>query len=250
MAREEGFLAMEPGERNGHSGRADATAPIKRRCTGGNMKSITLITRRPDLTRAQFRRYYEDCHAPLGARYFPFEKYVRNHVVSSRPEDAGFDCLMECWLDRDLAMKTLTGAIDDLFAEDEARFMVTRGIGIGVIEHLIFGPERGVDPRGTSKIALFVANAGSQERAEFLALLGAWGRSLATEHAAIRATIDEVMPGHLSAAFTADAVLTLWMADGATLVDPAPPAGLAIQAILALGSEETAPAELSAAFGG
>src|SRR5579859_7193698 len=87
------------------------------------MKVITLIARKPGTSRAAFKAYYEENHAPLGTRYFPFDKYVRNHLVSSVPEDVGFDVLMESWLDRTKAMAILTGEIEGIFAEDEARFM-------------------------------------------------------------------------------------------------------------------------------
>lgn len=69
-------------------------------------KVITLIPRKPGTTRAAFKDYYENNHAPLGTRYFPFDKYVRNHLVASHPEDLGFDVLMELWLDHGKAMAT------------------------------------------------------------------------------------------------------------------------------------------------
>ena len=45
------------------------------------MKTIGLMPRRPDMSRAAFRDHYENRHAPLALGKFPFEKYVRNHVV-------------------------------------------------------------------------------------------------------------------------------------------------------------------------
>jgi hypothetical protein len=214
------------------------------------MKVITLIARRPDLSRAQFRNYYEDHHAPLGTRYFPFEKYVRNHLAASQPDDVGFDVLMESWLDRAKAMAILTGEIDEIFAADEARFMNAppRPEGIDVIEHVLAGPARAVDPRGLRKIAWFL-KADGIDKADFLERAAQWGKTLAAEAQATRGEIDETAPGHKSPFFTGDAILMLWVgADTPAPVAP-PPEGVAVQAALVLESEETTPEELQANFG-
>jgi hypothetical protein len=214
------------------------------------MKVITLIQRRPDITRAAFKEYYEKNHAPLGTRYFPFEKYVRNHLVSSVPDDVGFDVLMECWLDRATAVASLTGDVGDIFNEDEARFMNAppRPEGFDVIEHLVAGPPRGVDARGARKVAWFLAAGDELGHGDFLAAATNWGRQLAARTGATRATLDEALPGHSAPLFTADAILTLWL-ESDTPPDIDPPAGISVRAALALDSQETTPAELAAAFG-
>jgi hypothetical protein len=215
------------------------------------MKVITLIARRPDLTRAAFRAYYENNHAPLGARYFPFQKYVRNHLTGSRPETVGFDVLMECWLDRDKAMAVLDGKVAEIFAEDEARFMNAppRPEGVDVVERVLDGPARGVDPRGLRKQAFFMANTTGIENEAFLDRVAEWGRALGADVDATRVVLDEILPGQKTPAlFTADAILTLWVDDNQAL-SPRPPSGIQIRAALALESEETTPAELAAAFG-
>ncbi len=61
------------------------------------MKVVTLIQRKPGTTRAAFKDYYEKNHARLGTRYFPFDKYVRNHLDSSEPADVPFDVYMEAF---------------------------------------------------------------------------------------------------------------------------------------------------------
>lgn len=62
------------------------------------IKTIGLMPRRPDLTRAQFRAHYETRHAPLACTLFPFHRYVRNHLANQSVEP-GFDCLSEFWFD-------------------------------------------------------------------------------------------------------------------------------------------------------
>ncbi|MDB5394746.1 MAG: ethyl tert-butyl ether degradation EthD, partial [Rhodospirillales bacterium] len=52
------------------------------------MKTIVLFRRRPDLSRAAFRDYYETRHAPLAVQHVHFTKYVRNHLIA--PNDAEF----------------------------------------------------------------------------------------------------------------------------------------------------------------
>lgn len=214
------------------------------------MKTITLIPRRPGTTRAEFKAYYENNHAPLGARYFPFDKYVRNHLVSSVPEDVGFDVLMECWLDRGKAMAILTGEIERIFDQDEARFMNAppRPEGIDAVEHVVKGPPRGVDARGTHKIAWFAAAQGIGKD-DFHKRVRQWAETLATEAKATRLEVDETLPGHRSPFFSGDAIVTVWAPDGTEPPSVAPPPGVTVQAMLVLESHETTPEELKDAFG-
>ena len=208
------------------------------------MKVITPIKRRPELTRAQFRDYYETRHAPLGTRYFPFEKYVRNHLIEADPADPGYDCLMECWLDRERALALLDGNVGAIFAEDEAKFMVTRGVGVDVEERIVAGPPRSVDPRGLRKEVLVLAGAPEVARA--------WAQDLARTvgAACARLVLDEVLPGQEAMGFPADAILTAWPAGNRPVLRGAvPPEGITVKASLLVEADETTPEELKAAFG-
>ena len=62
------------------------------------MKSLCLLTRRAGTTREAFRDYYETQHCRLGMKYFPFAKYLRNHVVAASV-DIDFDCVSEFYFD-------------------------------------------------------------------------------------------------------------------------------------------------------
>jgi hypothetical protein len=212
-------------------------------------KVITLIARKHGTTREQFKDYYEQNHAPLGTRYFPFDKYVRNHLKESVPADVGFDVLMECWLEQEKAYAILTGDVIEIFDEDEARFMHAppRPVGVDAIEHLVVGPPRGVDPRGTPKAAIFIKNIGGQDGTAFYERVAAWGRELAKETGATRVIMDEVLPGHISTLFKGDSVLHLWGPTALPHLEA--PAGLHVEQVMTLDSQETPPEELAANFG-
>jgi len=63
------------------------------------VKAIALIRRKPGTSRAEFRRHYEEVHAPLTLRMAPgIVRYVRNHVVGPEGQDEPpFDCITEVW---------------------------------------------------------------------------------------------------------------------------------------------------------
>ena len=121
-------------------------------------KVMTALIRRPDLSREDFARYYEQTHAPLGATYIPWRKYVRNHLVNASPADPGYDCLGEFWLDSMASLgAVLAGPLGEFYARDEAQFMKLNPPGPGgwatsstaraadVTEHLLYGSPRAVD---------------------------------------------------------------------------------------------------------
>jgi uncharacterized protein (TIGR02118 family) len=96
------------------------------------VKAIALLKRRPGLSSEQFRQHYEEVHAPLAKRVFPFiKKYVRNYVTtmpfSSGDKEPEFDCVTEEWFDNmegfhtmlDIYMKEPGRAI----REDEKEFL-------------------------------------------------------------------------------------------------------------------------------
>jgi uncharacterized protein (TIGR02118 family) len=63
------------------------------------IKVMVLIRRRPDLSREQFRAYYEDQHVPLIDRLLPFYRVYRRHYLGEalRPGqiDGDFDVITE-----------------------------------------------------------------------------------------------------------------------------------------------------------
>ncbi len=76
------------------------------------VKAIVLLKRNPALSPEQFRQHYEEVHAPLGRRLFPFmRKYVRRYVTAAPFSPAGrepeFDCITEEWFDGLEAFQTM-----------------------------------------------------------------------------------------------------------------------------------------------
>ena len=101
------------------------------------LKMITLIPRKPGMSREEFIAYYEDHHAPLTQSLFPqAAKYARNYPTSENLHYAGaalspgvaFDAVTEHWFaDQaayDAMMADFAGNPEKarILAEDEARF--------------------------------------------------------------------------------------------------------------------------------
>lgn len=93
------------------------------------IRTLSMLVRRPDITREQFHAHYEDTHAPLA---LPMMKglvhYVRNHIVDTLGgEDPFFDTLSEFGYE---SLDVLDDNIDMLYSErgaelraDELTFM-------------------------------------------------------------------------------------------------------------------------------
>ena len=76
------------------------------------VKAIALLKRKPGLSPEEFRKHYEEIHAPLAKKLFPFmRKYVRRYVIAApfSPADTEpkFDCITEEWLDDTEAFKRM-----------------------------------------------------------------------------------------------------------------------------------------------
>lgn len=94
------------------------------------IKTITLLKRRPDMSVADFRSYYESQHVLLGLKYTRPEalRYTRRYLTTlggNQNNDACFDVAMELWFaDRDALERVLERlqqpAIAAEIAADEA----------------------------------------------------------------------------------------------------------------------------------
>lgn len=214
-------------------------------------KSIALLSHRRDMSRADFQRYYENNHAPLAIRHFPFVRYVRNHLQDN--PDIGFDTVSEFWSD-DLATigQLMASAVGDLMRDDERRFMDQSQIRTALSnELLIYGGERDIAREPFMRQALLLKNAGNHEQKKLPGLLAELAHAIAAQHRQylLRVTLDVLQP-FPGAVLPCDAMLWLWPTQQAPLpLHTATPAGIGIEIgpSLVVRSCETPPDVMRAA---
>jgi len=204
-------------------------------------KAIALMPRRPDLTREQFRRYYETRHTPLALRYFRFRKYVRNHLLTA--PDIGFDCVSEFWPRRlDETFALMQTSVGERMREDERQFTDQPRIVSGLCEEVhLAGDPRADDETRTRKLALLLRT--TLDAAALTEALRAWAAGRAVSARSV--TLDSLV-GLPHAAFPCDAIL--WLCDGHADADPRLPAEIAIVGRASTEAEET-PATVLAVSG-
>jgi hypothetical protein len=224
------------------------------------LKVMTLFLKRPDLTRRQFRDYYEGHHVAMGLaanKYFGFTKYVRNHVVGASPSPPArlfpeFDCFSE-YTFRDVdaaveAQKFMLTADGKALAEDELNFLdMSYHPSFGSAETLIAGAPRGVDVGVTRKWALVLSRGEGIDAAEFLGSVQEFARGYAHRHPEtyVRLVLDAPLDGPAGRP-PFDAILSLWPKAGVTQ-EPAQlrwPRARDQALVLALESLEAAPETL------
>lgn len=177
------------------------------------MKNMILVNRLDGMSRDAFRDHYENVHAPLGARYFHFHKYARNHVIDADPAYTEFDCMGEFWPAASAAetAEVLRGPAARLFEDDRALFMNTRRTGGQVEEVLLAGAPRGVDPPRTRREALLLRRKPGVDASAYDALLRDLAESWVVEKRAIRVTLDRPVPGGPGLGnIQADGILQVW----------------------------------------
>lgn len=92
------------------------------------IRTLSLIKRRPDLTRAAFRDHYETTHAPLALPLMSgLLRYVRYHLEEVCEGDVFFDVMSAFWY-RDAQateklMAALASEVGRPIREDELKFM-------------------------------------------------------------------------------------------------------------------------------
>ena len=116
-----------------------------------NPKILCLLKRRPDLSRTQFKAYYEEKHAPLIARILPFyREFRRNFLVDNqdyRPShldnkveyDPGFDVVTESTFDSQQEYEKLVATLSDpgtstVIREDEDNFLDRSKMTVYIVE--------------------------------------------------------------------------------------------------------------------
>jgi uncharacterized protein (TIGR02118 family) len=90
------------------------------------VKNYELVTKRPDMDRAEFDRYWAQVHGPLAAAIPAIRRYVQAHLSPGTREagTAPYDGLAITWFDDVAAMRA--GAATEAYARtraDEANFL-------------------------------------------------------------------------------------------------------------------------------
>jgi uncharacterized protein (TIGR02118 family) len=166
------------------------------------IKAIALIKRRPDISREQFARHYEEVHAPLALRYFRgWKGYIRNHVVETlRGGEPVFDCISEFWFSdlqgiKDTVAFTASEAAEPI-RDDELSFMDrANNVSCMVSEEVILGDPASLLASVPAKVVALVERPSGIDRGDFLAYYE--GRDLARlldEANAVRCVQNRVEP--------------------------------------------------------
>ncbi len=93
------------------------------------VKIVSLLAKRTDKSRPQFRQYYENNHVPLARGVFEgWPGYVRNHIEKVYPQQTlNFDVLTMFWYRDSLHFKStvelLNGDAGKIIRADEDKFM-------------------------------------------------------------------------------------------------------------------------------
>lgn len=217
------------------------------------MIGVSLIPRRSDLSRAQFRDYYEYVHSRLGMKYFKFSKYLRNHVIESSP-DVNFDVFMQCVMapDFDHVAVNFDPAVRAIFDEDERAFMTPEGIRTGAIdERVISGPPVNLAPRGVRRQVFLIRKSDDAAAGDFDAALAEYGLALAGNASVGTVTVGLVHGGSVGySSLPYDAIISLWLNGAAPAITALPePANFNLDAWILTEVCEDEPATLAAAFG-
>ncbi len=90
------------------------------------VKIVYCITRKPELSEQEFRRYWRDVHGPIAARIPGVRRYVQSHTIDRAGEIRApdFDGVAELWFDDFDALLAAMGSSEVQAAiEDERNFI-------------------------------------------------------------------------------------------------------------------------------
>ncbi len=217
------------------------------------MKNVILVNRLDGMSRDAYRDHYETVHAPLGAKYFHFHKYVRSHVVESETDDVEFDCYGEFWPAASAAetAEVLKGPVAQIMVDDRALFMSTRRTGGNVEEVLLAGAPRGIDPLRTRREILLLRRRPEASRDDYDAALRAIAEDLVVAGRAKRVILDRPVAGGPGLGnIQADGILQIWPTGTAAVLRGLSHSTFDSFGWVATESYETPPEQLHASFGG
>jgi len=109
------------------------------------IKSISLLTRRPELTHEEFVRHWVEIHAPLAHAVPGMRRYVQNHIQGTRtrpdiPETkVDVDGIAETWFDDRQAMVRANASPEAKRLHDDGALFIGRIKSFIVEEKFIIG---------------------------------------------------------------------------------------------------------------
>lgn len=177
------------------------------------MKNVILVNRLDGMSRDAYREHYENVHAPLGAKWFHFHKYVRNHVVEAESDHVEFDCYGEFWpaATAEETAEVLQGPAAEIMVDDRALFMHTRRTGGNVEEVLLAGAPRGIDPPRTRREIVLLRRRPDASRDDYDAALRDIAEDLVVSKRARRVILDRPVAGGPGLGnIQADGILQVW----------------------------------------
>jgi hypothetical protein len=217
------------------------------------MKNVILVNRLEGMSRDAYREHYEKVHAPLGAKYFHFHKYVRSHVVESETDDVEFDCYGEFWpaASAEQTAEVLKGPVAQIMIDDRALFMSTRRTGGNVEEVLLAGAPRGIDPPRARREILLLRRRAAASRDDYDAALREIAEKLVVARRAKRVILDRPVAGGPGLGnIQADGILQIWPTGTEPVLRGLSHPTFESFGWVAAESYETPPEQLHASFGG
>ena len=96
------------------------------------IKMLGLLTRRPELTHAQFVKHWQQIHAPLAHAVPGIRRYVQSHIVGTRtrpdiPEtEVEVDGIAELWYDDEAALQRAAASPEMKRLTDDGALFIGR----------------------------------------------------------------------------------------------------------------------------
>lgn len=112
------------------------------------IKSISLLTRRLELTHEEFVRHWIEIHAPLAHAVPGVRRYVQNHILDerTRPDipttDVAVDGVAELWYDDRAAMDLANASPEAKRLHDDGALFIG-GIKTFIVEEKVIIPISG-----------------------------------------------------------------------------------------------------------
>jgi uncharacterized protein (TIGR02118 family) len=109
------------------------------------IKSVGLLTRRPELTHEEFVRHWVETHAPLAHAVPGVRRYVQNHILAERHRadipttEVEIDGIAELWYDDGAAMERANASPEAKRLHDDGALFIGR-IKSFVVEEKVIIP--------------------------------------------------------------------------------------------------------------